>query len=95
MSHDPHEGPEDAVLYDGCDECDERAASPLDALCHLDSTSFATLRDRMLATEYVDAGDRAERGRTDEEIAAVLPVAIAFITGRLTFADLLAIGRSR
>lgn len=51
MSHGPHTGPGDAVLYDGCEECDERAARPLMGLLHLDSQSFVRLRDRMLAVE--------------------------------------------
>lgn len=52
MSHDYHKGPEDAVLYDGCDECDHRAANPVDALLHMDSTNYALLRERMLAVEF-------------------------------------------
>lgn len=57
MSHDYHQGPEDAVLYDGCAECDERARNPLDALCRLDNHNYAALRDRMMAVEFGSDGD--------------------------------------
>jgi hypothetical protein len=55
MSHGYHEGPEDALLFDGCDECDARAADPIDALLRLDPERFETLWQRMRATEYGDA----------------------------------------
>jgi hypothetical protein len=55
MSHDYHEGPDDAVIYDGCGECDDRAAEPLSGLLTLDAANFERLRARMLAVEYGDS----------------------------------------
>lgn len=68
MSHAYHQGPEDAVLYDDCAECDARAADPLSGLLHLDATTFARLRDRMTAVEYEEtdgyrSGNEAKLGR--------------------------------
>jgi hypothetical protein len=56
MSHDYHQGPEGAVLYDDCAECDARAAKPLDALLHLDAAHFSTLENRMYEVEYRKTG---------------------------------------
>lgn len=36
--------------------------------------------------------EQIAKGRTDEEIQAELPVAAAFITGKLGYGDLLALG---
>jgi hypothetical protein len=69
MSHDYHEGPEDAVLYDGCAECDARATKPLDALLNLDDRSFPILLARVRAVEFGDGsasyltGNEAALGR--------------------------------
>jgi hypothetical protein len=52
VSHDYHQGREGAIIFDGCDECDERAVEPIKALLNLDRESFTQLRDRMLAVEY-------------------------------------------
>jgi hypothetical protein len=52
MSHTFHEGPERAVLFDGCDECDRRAADPIEGLLLMDTERFATFTDRMLDIEY-------------------------------------------
>lgn len=52
MSHDYHQGPEGAVLYDGCQECDERAIDPLKGLANLDASSYQVLRRRMLEVEF-------------------------------------------
>lgn len=65
MSHDYHQGPEDAILYDGCEECDQRAADPMNGLLHLDSASFVELWERMLAVE----GDDSDHYRTRNEAA--------------------------
>lgn len=64
MSHAYHEGPEDAVLYDGCDECSHRANNPLDGLLTLDNERLATLHKRVLDVEY---GDGVESYRTVNE----------------------------
>lgn len=56
MSHDIHEGPDGAVIYDGCEECDERAKNPLESLCRLDGDNYAALRMRMLCTEFGRTG---------------------------------------
>jgi hypothetical protein len=66
MSHDPHTGPEDAVLHDGCEECARRAAKPLDGLCHLDLDTYSRMRARMIAVEY---GTGDESYRSDNEAA--------------------------
>ncbi len=50
MSHGYHEGPEDAILYDGCDECETRSKS-IEGLLGLDSPNLRLLIDRMLAVE--------------------------------------------
>jgi hypothetical protein len=65
MSHDYHEGPEDAVLYDGCDECDHRAANPLDGLLTLDGQNMERLLGRVLSVEY--GLGPADRYRTGNE----------------------------
>lgn len=63
MSHDPHEGPDDAVIYDGCGECDARAANPLSALLALDDVNYERLRDRMILIEHHSrSGSRSPEG---------------------------------
>ena len=52
MSHDVHEGPEGAALFDGCEECDERAKDPLNALLRMDTDTFSRLKNRMFEVEY-------------------------------------------
>lgn len=54
MSHDYHRGPRDAILYDGCAECDARAADPMDGLLRLDIETFVEFWERMRAVEYGD-----------------------------------------
>ncbi len=71
MSHDYHQGPEDAILYDGCEECDARAAKPLDALLHLDGTHYETLRDRMVAVEYGN-GNASYRTTNEAKVGQAL-----------------------
>lgn len=56
MSHDYHRGPEGAVLYDDCEECDARAAKPLDALLRMDETTFSRFENRMFEVEYEHRG---------------------------------------
>lgn len=56
MSHDLHNGREGTIIYDGCAECDERAAEPLIALLNLDSGNFQALRARMLDVEFGEGG---------------------------------------
>ena len=51
MSHDIHEGPDGAILYDGCDECSARANDPLSGLLALDHDNFARLHKRVLDVE--------------------------------------------
>ena len=64
MSHSYHQGPEDAVLYDGCDECDDRAANPLEALLALDETNMRRLLER---TRSVHGGNDRNDYRSDNE----------------------------
>lgn len=52
MSHAYHDGPEDAILYDNCAECDSRAANPLEGLTRLDSERFALLVERVRDVEW-------------------------------------------
>lgn len=58
MSHDPnaHSENENGILYDGCAECEERAAAGLEGLLRLDSTNIDLLWNRMLNTEYYGKG---------------------------------------
>lgn len=56
MSHDYHDGPEGAVLFDGCEECDYRAENPMDALLRMDNTTFSTFENRMFEVEYENRG---------------------------------------
>jgi hypothetical protein len=56
MSHDFHKGPEGAVLYDGCPECDARAADPIEALLRMDSVTFSHFENRMFDVEYEHRG---------------------------------------
>lgn len=63
MSHDYHQGPEGAVLYDGCAECEQRAADPINALLNMDAATFAILENRMFGVEY----DGRESYLTDNE----------------------------
>ncbi len=46
----------DAILYDGCGECEERAATGLYGLCHLDSHNLPLLWNRMLNERMGGAG---------------------------------------
>lgn len=64
-SHDYHQGPEGAVLYDGCSECDARASDALSGLLRLDAEKFKTLAGRMYEVEYLDKGSYL----TDNEAA--------------------------
>lgn len=57
MGHDYHEGPDGAVLYDGCEECDERAADPINGLLRLDGERFRTLWKRMIEVERENKGE--------------------------------------
>ena len=72
MSHDPHSGREGAILYDGCAECDARAADPIEGLLHMDPTTFAAMWDRMRAVEYgtgpLGSGDEAYRSRNEAKV---------------------------
>lgn len=52
MSHDVHDGPEGAFLFDGCEECDERSADPIEALLRFDDDRFLDFTSLMLAIEY-------------------------------------------
>jgi hypothetical protein len=52
VSHDYHEGREGTIIFDGCAECDERAADPIKALLNLDAENYQALRARMLAVEF-------------------------------------------
>jgi len=52
MSHDLHDGPDDAVLYDGCAECDSRADQGIAGILNLDAQNVARLSSRMQAVEY-------------------------------------------
>lgn len=68
MSHDYHQGAEDAILYDGCAECDARAKNPMVGLLNLDEERFETLWRRMLAVEdndstYYRSGNEAALGK--------------------------------
>lgn len=55
--HDYHVPVEGAILYDGCAECDRRAADPLTGLLNLDATNFARLHARMVAVELEGDAD--------------------------------------
>jgi hypothetical protein len=58
----------EAILHDGCPECDDRAKRGLDGLCELDHGNFVLLWRRMLNTEYSrGGGDDAGRYRSDCE----------------------------
>lgn len=63
MSHDYHVGPDDAVLFDGCDECSDRANNPLDGLMTLDGERLAMLHKRVLDVEFRGT----DHYRTDNE----------------------------
>jgi hypothetical protein len=52
MSHSYHRGPEGAVLYDFCWECDDRAGDPLNGLMMLDKDNMARLLARVHAVEF-------------------------------------------
>ena len=71
MSHDFHQGPEDAVLFDYCAECDERADDPIKALLSLDSGNFERLLARMRAVELGD-GREAYRTRNEARVGSGL-----------------------
>lgn len=60
--HDLHSGPEDALFFDDCVECTERARNPLDALLQLDAERFQILRSRMMGVEFGEGEDRALKG---------------------------------
>lgn len=64
MSHDYHQGREGTIIFDGCAECDERAADPIKALLNLDTENFQRLRERMLSVEF---GDDSNYYRSDNE----------------------------
>lgn len=70
MSHDYHRGPADSILYDGCEECDSRAANPLNGLCQLDGERFPRLWERMLAVE--DADSDTYRSRNEAKLGHAL-----------------------
>lgn len=71
MSHDYHRGPEDAVLYDGCEECTERAADPLNALLNLDEANMLRLVDRVRAVEFGRDADHY-RSRNEAQVGKAL-----------------------
>ena len=59
MSHDYHDRSRfpDTIIFDGCRECDERAAVPIVALLNLDSENYQALRERMWAMEFSGTRD--------------------------------------
>ena len=54
--HGLHDGPEGAILFDGCEECDARASDPIDALLKFDGERFLDFTERMLHVEYDGQG---------------------------------------
>lgn len=53
--HAYHEGlgcPDATILYDGCEECEERAAAGIQGVFALDTNNFWLLWQRMLRTDY-------------------------------------------
>jgi hypothetical protein len=53
MSHNAHTGPEDAILFDGCDECSDRANDPIDGLMWLDEEHLSRLHRRVTDVEFL------------------------------------------
>lgn len=70
MSHVYHEGPDDAVLYDGCDECEKRSKS-IEGLLGLDSTNLRILVDRMIGVELSSDRDHY-RTRAESRAGRIL-----------------------
>lgn len=63
---------EEAILQDGCEECEERSRSGLAGLLHLDDVSLDILWRRMLNTEYGGAVTPNVAGRYRNETEARL-----------------------
>ena len=64
MTHDLHDGPADAILYDGCDECDHRASEGIAGALHMDPITFSRMWSRMMS---VERGEDRDSYRTDNE----------------------------
>lgn len=80
MSHDYHQSDHsDTIIFDGCAECDARAADPMEALLRLDSVSFRAMCDRMHA---VESGDREAYRSTNEARVGKCLYAIAVLEER-------------
>lgn len=71
MSHDIHNGPDDAVLYDGCAECDDRADMGMAGILYLDARNVARLASRMQAVEYGHGAD-SYRSRNEARLGREL-----------------------
>ena len=66
MSHDYHgdlDGFPDAILYDGCEECEARAEKGLSGLLDLDSANLGLLWRRCVNEEYGGSVEQNDAGR--------------------------------
>ncbi len=80
VSHDYHDSHHaDAIIFDGCGECDTRAADPIKALLHLDSQNYAALCARMRAVEF--SGTEGYRSANEARVGSAL-YAIAVLEER-------------
>lgn len=73
-THDYHEGLDgyhaDAVLQDGCGECDARARKGLEGLLDLDHVRLPKLWDLMVATRWGGSTDVHARARSINDALA-------------------------